>query len=840
MVRLVIVAHSRRLAEGVKELADQMVQGAVPIAIAAGTGDPEHPLGTNVEEVQQAIESVYSEEGVIVFTDLGSAILSAEMAVEMLPPAYRPHVVLSDAPLVEGVLAAAVQAAAGQPLEAVLAEARAALAAKEAQLAAPEPTAAPAAPPPREKKTAARSVRLTVRNPLGLHARPAARFVTTAARFNATVTVQNLTRGVGPVNAKSINQVATLGVQQGHEILVTAEGPEAEEALAALAHLVEHELVETAAPAEIPEELPAFSPPAALAPPSQPGDHLKGIPASPGIALGPAYLYHPTVPAVSRRQAADPEAEWRRLQQALETAKREIEALRAHAARQAGEAEAAIFEAHLLMLEDPALLDLVRKHLFEAHLSAEAAWKEAIDQVAAEYSRLESPYLQARAADVADVGQRVLRLLTGTSTQPLHLDRPAVLIAADLTPSDTAQLDPEYVLGICTAVGGPTSHSAILARALGIPAVVGVGPAVLRVPEGTPIALDGQTGDVWIAPAGELRRKLEAARARWLAEQQAQRATAHQAAVTSDGHRVTVVANIRGVADARLAVEQGAEGVGLLRTEFLFLERLEPPSEEEQVAAYRAIAEALGPRPLVVRTFDIGGDKPVPYLAQEPETNPFLGVRGIRLALARPELLKTQLRAILRAGHGHHVKVMFPMVAERRELLAARAILEEAREELAREGHAVASEVEVGIMVEVPSAAELADVLAPEVDFFSIGTNDLSQYTLAADRTNPHVAGLADALHPAVLRLIHHTVEAAHRVGIWVGVCGEVASDPLAVPLLVGLGVDELSVNPAAVPAVKVSVRRLSFQEAKALAQNALHLDSAEAVRQHVREGLAG
>ena len=837
MVHLVIVAHSLRLAEGVKELADQMVQGAVPIAIAAGTGDPQHPIGTNVEDVVKAIESVYSDDGVVIFMDLGSAILSAEMALDMLPPERRRRIFLSDAPLVEGVLAAAVQAAAGQPVETVLAEARAALTAKSAQLgqAPPQAIAPEEAEAPAERGALpTRSVRLTVRNPLGLHARPAARFVTTAARFASNITVQNLTRGTQAVNAKSINQVATLGVQQGHEILVTAEGPDAEEAVVALAHLVEHELVE-----EAPPPPPVLEgPPSATPEEAHPTGHLKGIPASQGIAVGSAYLYHPAAPEVPRRHAEDPEAEWQRLQQAIRTAKEEIQALRTRAARQAGEAEAAIFDAHLLMLEDPTLLDLARKHLFEEGLSAEAAWKEAVDHIAAEYRSLENPYQQARAADVADVGQRVLRLLTGVTVHPLRLEKPAVLIAADLTPSDTAQLDPEQVLGICTAVGGPTSHSAILARALGIPAVVGVGPAILRVPEGAEVALDGSTGDVWVEPDEELKQKLSKAHARWQAQQQAEQAAAHLEAVTTDGHRVAVVANIRGLADARLAVEHGAEGVGLLRTEFLFLERLSPPSEEEQVEVYQAIAEALGTRPLVVRTFDIGGDKPVPYISREPEANPFLGLRGIRLALARPELLKTQLRALLRAGHGHHIKIMFPMVAERRELLEARAILQEAREELEREGRPFAPEVEVGIMVEVPAAAELADALAPEVDFFSIGTNDLSQYAMAADRTNPRVAPLADALHPAILRLIHHTVEAARQAGIWVGVCGEVAGDPLAVPLLVGLGVDELSVNPPAVPAVKNTVRRLSLQSAQKLAAEALEMDSAQAVRDHVAAAL--
>lgn len=842
MVSLVIVAHSLRLAEGVKEMADQMVQGKVPIAVAGGIEDPDNPLGTDAERVRRAIEAVYSDDGVVIFVDLGSAIMSAEVAIEMLAPEQRAHVYLSDAPLVEGVLSAAVQAAAGSPVEAVLAEARAALAAKERQMpASAGRKVSPQAVAEGEQEGDALSARVIVRNRLGLHARPAARFVTTAARFDATITVQNLTRATPPVNAKSINQVTTLGVQQGHELLIVAQGPEAEEALAALVRLVEQELVEpqevTApdTPSSAPESGPA---PQEEAAPFLAG-HLKGVPASPGVAVGPAFFYHPAVPRVTRRRADNLQEEWDRLQQAIATAREEIEELKSRADRQVGSEEAAIFDAHLLMLDDPALLEAARERLFAERLSAEAAWQEAVEQVVDQYRRLEDPYLRARAADMADVGQRVLRLLTGVTAHPVQPERPCVLIAADLTPSDTAQLDPEQVLGICTAVGGPTSHSAILARALGIPAVVGVGPAILRVPEGQEIALDGRTGDVWVAPDEARRKALMRSRNRWEAGRAASRAEAHEAAVTPDGHRITVAANIRGPADARLAVEHGAEGVGLLRTEFLFSERLAPPDEDEQVAVYRAIAEALGSRPLVIRTLDVGGDKPLPYVSLEPEANPFLGVRGLRLALAHPSLLKTQLRAVLRAGLGHHMKVMFPMVTDVDEVRRAKALWQEAVRELEAEGVAFAADLPVGIMVEVPAAAELADVLAPEVDFFSVGTNDLSQYALAADRTNPRVASLADALHPAVLRLIRRTVEAARRAGIPVSVCGEVAGDPLAVPILVGLGVNELSVNPPLVPDVKAAVRRLALSRARELAAEALNMGSAQEVRAHVRAALA-
>ena len=827
MVGIVIVAHSARLAEGVRELADQMVQGRVPLAAAGGVDDPQNPFGTDAMQVLQAIQSVYSDDGVVVLMDLGSALLSAEMALEFLPEEQRAKVHLCEAPLVEGAIAAVVQAAANGDVEQVMAEARGALAAKAAQLQTVAPEVTPTVPTILPAPT--REIRLTVRNRLGLHARPAAQFVATAARFRAEVTVCNVTRGTGPVSAKSINQVATLGVRQGHEIAIAAQGPDAEEALAALQALVEANFGEAEAALEARVE-----PEPVIVRPAE--GQLAGIPASPGIAIGPAALYQPAPLEVTERHVDDPQAEWQRLQTVIQTARREIQALRMRAAAQAGEYEAAIFDAHLLFLEDPALIDAARQRIFERRLNAEAAWQAVVNEMVAAYQALDDPYLRARAADVADVGQRVLRLLTGSALVSFELSQPAILVAADLTPSDTAQLDATKVLGICTALGGATSHSAILARALGIPAVVGVGPDVLRLEDGTPLALDGESGQVWVEPSPSQLAELQARRDAWLAAREAVRAAGQRPAITRDGRRVEVVANIRGIADARVALEYGAEGVGLLRTEFLYLDRMDAPSEEEQLAAYKAIAEVLGTRPLIIRTLDVGGDKPLPYLDPGQEANPFLGWRGIRLCLDQPAILETQLRAILRASPGHQIKVMFPMVASVAEVRAAREILAEVQAELRKAGVPFDEAMEVGIMVEVPSAVAIADQLAAEVDFFSIGTNDLGQYVMAADRTNAKVAPLADAFHPAVLRMVRQTIQAAHAAGIWVGLCGELAGDPLAAPILLGLGLDEFSMNPPAIPAVKQAIARLTVAEAEAIAEAVLELDSAEAVREYVRE----
>lgn len=830
MVGIVIVAHSATLAEGVRELADQVAQGKVRLATAGGVDDPKHPFGTDAARVSQAVQSVYSDDGVVVLMDLGSALLSAETALEFLTEEQRANVHLCEAPLVEGAIAAAVQAAIGSDVKQVLAEARGALAVKIAQLR-PQISEAPVTIAP-TAALAADELHLTVRNRLGLHARPAAKFVSTAARFQSDITLRNVTRLTGPVSAKSINQVATLGVRQGHEIAIAAQGPDAGEALSALRALVEANFGEEVEPGDIGaarkevETSPAFF------------SGLKGIPASPGIVIGPVATYHPALPPVQEHVVDNPQAEWGRLRTAIQTAQKDIQSLRARAASQVSEYEASIFDAHMLFLQDPALVDVVRQRIFDRRINAEAAWQAVVDEMMGAYRVMEDEYMRARAADVGDVGQRVLRLLMGTAPADFRPPVPSILAAADLTPSDTVQLAPEWVLGICTEVGGATSHSAILARSLGIPAVVGVGPQLARLSDGTLVALNGETGQVWINPTPDERAGLEAMRERWLETRRTADAASHEAAVTRDGHKVEIAANIRGLVDAQAALDHGAEGVGLLRTEFLYLDRLTAPSEDEQAAAYEAIAQVMGTRPLIIRTLDVGGDKPLPYLDIGQEANPFLGYRAIRLCLDRPDLLKTQLRAILRASPEHQIKIMFPMIATLAEARAAKAVLSQAQAELRQAGIPFDEKMEIGIMIEVPSAVIVADQLAAEVDFFSIGSNDLSQYTLAADRTNARVASLADAFQPAVLRLVRQTIQAGHAAGIWVGVCGELAGDPLSTPILLGLGLDEFSMNPLSIPQVKHIIRCLTLAQSKELAEQALASDSADQVRDTARARL--
>jgi phosphoenolpyruvate-protein phosphotransferase len=563
---------------------------------------------------------------------------------------------------------------------------------------------------------------------------------------------------------------------------------------------------------------------------------LQGIGASPGLVIGPILCYEVPKLVVEYRKVDRPEQEISRLQAALYQAQQEVNTLSIQAMRDGGSGEAAIFEVHEMFLSDPELLQQVRSTIEMQRCNAEYAWQEAIHAYAETLRVLGNEYLAERTQDIEDVQQRVLRILQGTSTQATYLEKPVVIVSADLAPSDTVVLEKKKVLAFCTASGGPTSHVAILSKALGIPAVVGLGEDIRHLDNDTLVIVDGTHGEVLIEPdtaiINQYQQRINAHSQR---HQEALK-YAHQPATTLDGKRIEIAANLGGTTDAKAALEYGAEGIGLLRTEFLFLNRDAAPDEEEQLAVYRAILQAMGQHPVVARTLDIGGDKPAPYLQLPAEMNPFLGIRGLRLTLMLPDLFQTQLRALLRAGAGHHLKIMFPMVTSCEEIQQARQHIEQARADLSTRRIEAALHCEVGIMVEVPAAALMADRLAEVVDFFSIGTNDLAQYTLAADRTNTSVTGLADALHPAVLRLIHMVVAAARPHHRRVAICGELASDPLAVPILLGLGLDELSMNAHAIPLVKQAIRHYTAVEARSMANHALALDSAAEVRAYLQQ----
>jgi multiphosphoryl transfer protein len=825
VVGIVIVSHSATLARGVAELAREMGGDDIRIATAGGLDEPGHPLGTDAAVVVEAIESARSGDGVLVLMDLGSAVMSAEMALEMLDEADE-EVLLCAAPLVEGAVAAAAQARQGATLAEVAAEAMRGIDLKAGHLAGDQTDGdghGAQGPQPEESPGDVHEVRLRVDGPMGLHARPAARFVQTVAGFDADVAVTNATSGRGPAPGRSLSGVATLGVRSGQEIVVRARGPQAQAALEALQRLAEENF------GDAPDGAPQEPRPEAQHAPAAVGA-LAGIAAAAGLGIGPARrLTHASV-AVPDRPARAPDQEWRELRDALEKTRRELEDARSRAR----DDEAGIFDAQLLLLGDDALLDPIRRAVFEQAASAPAAWSRASREVEGAYARLEDPNQRERAHDVADVARRVLARLAGEDepTAPVEID--GVLVAADVAPADVVRLDPARVEGLATAGGGPTSHAAILARAAGIPAVVGLGSELLGVQDGTMLVVDGDDGVVHIDPDAPTLRGLSARRDASRARDEAARKQAVAPAATRDGVSVEVMANAGSLADAHAALTGGADGIGLLRTEFLFLKRDAAPDEDEQYRAYDAIAQVMGQRPVVLRTLDAGADKPLAYLDHGGEANPFLGVRGIRLGLQEPALLRTQLRAALRAAMSHPIRIMFPMVSTLEELTAARALVEEATSELRAQGWEAAPPA-IGVMIEVPSAALQAQLFAAEVDFFSIGTNDLAQYVMAAERGNERVARLADGLHPAVLRLIGEVGAAAEEHGIPAGVCGELAGDRLATALLIGLGITELSMAPPAVASIKAIVRELDSAAARAVARQALERDDAASVRALLR-----
>ncbi len=658
------------------------------------------------------------------------------------------------------------------------------------------------------------SITETISGEHGLHARPATFLIEIAKQFEAEILVEHDGQAA---NGKSLASLLKLGVTKGKTIRIHAKGSDAVDALNQLKNAIESGLGETAEESNGIQVAHGWQPQSVA-------KTIPGINASPGLACGVVRQYvHERI--IVEANAKDPDYEKNRLKQAVSAAKENLKNLHDEVRAKAGAAKAAIFQAHIAFLEDPELHAEVNE-LINSGRSCGFAWRQVIDDRVHALELHNDPVLAGRAMDLRDVGRRVLKHIAGTlHDQPFIPDEPVILIAEDLTPSDTAALDPALILGICTAGGGPTSHSAIIARSLGIPAIVSAGPAVLGIADHTLAILDGDSGNLYLQPSAADQESAELARRHLETLRNSEYETRFEPALTTDGHRIEVVANIGKVEEAEQAVNAGGEGVGLLRTEFLFLGRETPPDEEEQYQHYTAMLKSLNGLPMIVRTLDIGGDKEVSYLDLPAEDNPFLGERGIRLCLNRQELFLSQLRAIYRASKHGPLRIMLPMVSSIEELLAAKVLLEKARIETG------ADQVEIGIMVEVPSAAVMADVFAREVDFFSIGTNDLTQYVLAIDRLHPTLAAQADSLHPAVLRMIDMVVKAATEAGIWVGVCGGLAGEPLGAAILAGLGVKELSMVIPSIAAIKARLRTMTIAEARELAAKALSCQTIKQVR---------
>lgn len=661
----------------------------------------------------------------------------------------------------------------------------------------------------------------TLDYPNGLHARPATRWVDTAKRFACDIRVYKANEFA---DAKALTDLLSLGVTRGDNLRIAARGPDARRAVDALMDAVRALSAEEKADAErarrnalaarrsAPDWLPGGSPQA-----------IYGIGASPGLAIG-TLVRHVSHQFDVQDTPGDVVADGETLEVALLAVSEQLQTQEVDTRTRLGASEAAIFAAHRELIADADLLRDSMASILRGHGPA-WAWQSALQARVEKLQAVADPLLAARALDLRDVGERVLAHMLGIERHSLVLNQPSILVAEDLTPSDTLQLDMAFVVGLAISSGGPTSHTAILARTLGLPAVVAAGSALLAAPEGQLAVIDGAVGAVYLDVSQTDQDAATAVIARQAATRNALRESRYLPATTTDGHTVEVAANVANAKQAGVAIEAGAEGVGLMRTEFLFLERTIAPDEEEQYRVYREMTEVMGGRTLIIRALDIGGDKKVPYLNLPAEENPFLGVRGARLLLIRQDLLYTQLRALYRAAAHGPIRIMFPMVTHTSEIEALREHCERARAQVN------GPQLKIGIMVEVPAVAVMADKFAPLVDFFSVGTNDLTQYTLAIDRQHPELAPQADSLHPAVLDLIARTVAAAKKHGTWVGVCGGLAGDPLGARILTGLGVDELSMSAQDIAAVKATLRGDSFSAMQLLAQRALTAGSAEEVR---------
>ncbi|HKS72348.1 MAG TPA: phosphoenolpyruvate--protein phosphotransferase [Terriglobales bacterium] len=815
MVSLVLVSHSKKLALATRALIRQVSGAEVRIMVASGVGDGHNELGTDAVHIAQVLKRSCRPDGAVVLMDLGSAVLSAETALELLEPEIREKVRLCPGPLIEGAMAAAVQAGAGSDLDTVCAEAQRALAAKQQQLS---PGSSPAFAGTLNGEAA--EIVLTLENEHGLHARPAANLVRALSKYSSEVQISDESNGRGPASARSLTSLSLLQANQGDRLRVRAVGTDRAAALAEVSALAARRFGDTPSQA-LPTPLEV----------EKPVGEQRGVPASEGIAIGPLQVLN-LVAAVPKGAAPEaPAAEFEKLSAAVKAVEAAL-SKDAEVSKEAGE----ILSAQALILSDPVLLDKVRSLLEQKHLSAAEAWVEASNELSTMYQGMEDEYLRARAADVRDVTQRVLWELSGQKTAgAIDVERPSILLTRELLPSEAVLCDPAKVLGVISQRGSATAHSAILLRGRGIPMIVGVAWLDGASLAGKTVAFDGATGEVWISPDEKIVAMLtERRRQRQVKRDEAAKRRL-QPSVMLDGARMEVLANVGTVTDAVAAANNGAEGIGLLRSEFLFLSSEQAPSEALQVAKLQEIFSAI-PGNIIVRTLDVGADKPLPFLPRAVEQNPFLGVRGIRLSLEHPEFFLTHLRAILLAAAGREAWLMLPMISVAAEVRRTRDLLQKAHEELQSEGRPHLWPIKLGIMIEVPSAALMAEQLAEEAEFFSIGTNDLTQYVMAVERGSTALAGLQDALHPAVVRMVKAVIDGALARERHVSVCGDAASDPLAALVFAGLGIRSLSVRPKQVAEIKDLFRHVRAAELVELGRRALDCGDAEKVRSLARE----
>lgn len=801
MVGLVIVSHSRALASAVVALVEELSVEKIPLAVSGGIGDEYGDLGTDATDVMDAIESVYSDDGVLILADMGSALLSSDMALEFLSEDMTGNIRISAAPLVEGAVAAAVQIGLHASLDEVCAEAERGLMPKQAHLGTNEESQradAGAGLHPFEDDAAALKKMLIVENLHGLHARPLTKLVQTAGRFSAEVGMKNVTKNTPVADARSLTGLSLLQAARGDTVMLFVRGSDARAALDALEALHnsrygEDGAAETVVTAE------------------KKKSHKKQFAVSEGYALGSAYIARSQKQDIPRRHVEDTGGEETRFRNALDGAKAALDRHIASLGTALEKAELDIFYAQKMLLDDPGLVEKTLHRLAAECCNAEYAWYSVCQATADEYAQMNDEYFRRRAVDVIDAALLVLEQLDGRAAiLPAMPENPSIIFAKELSPRYAALFTQETVLGVVTEHGGATSHAAIIVRALGIPFICGFTDwdAVYDTAQ---VIVDGFAGTVHISPDAALYETYEKKYTAYKKEESALKKAASAPAVTKDGQTVTVLANIGSLVEAARLADTGADGVGLLRTEFVFLDKDAPPSEQEQYTILRGIFEAVG-KPVTVRTLDIGGDKPLPYLHQRKEDNPFLGVRGVRLYAAEPEIFTAHIRAILRAAQNLPVKIMFPMIATTEDFITTKAAVTRIHAELLAEHVDHAWPIPIGTMIETPAAAVLTAELARECSFFSIGTNDLTQYIMAAERGNSELTHYANPLHPAVLSVITHIIQNAGSCPV--SLCGEPGPLDQAIPALCSCGLRTISVAPAQVPQAKQQVRRLSLSSA--------------------------
>jgi len=818
MVGLVLVSHSRPLAEATVELIRRTVHPTLSIACSGGVGNTREELGTDAVEIQQAITSVYSEEGVLVLMDMGSAILSAETAKDLLDPEQQDKIVLSSAPLVEGGIAAAVQAQLGASISDVAKAAGESLLPKQdhvQDVAFAENKEEPAATPAGNQ-----ILEVTIENEHGLHLRPAATLIRGLAEFQGDVLIENRSAGRGPVAAKSLVNVTRLQIRQGDRVRFSISSPNPQPLIDWIRSMVANQFGES------PQQVAAFP---------GPGGESKNsgtFGVSRGIAIGrPVFLASipVTLPTYAIQTDSEVAAEISRLRSALTASAAEFDARISRLQGSLHPTDLRVFEAQRMILLDPSILQEVEEKIRKDRLNSAVAWHEVLARHTADQEKVDDPYLRARAADFREVERIGLTQMieaeegSGLSEKPFA-DR-QILVCEELTPSLAERFSRLGICGVIQLQGGATSHGAILARALNLPAIGGAQSHEEEIRTAQKVAINGAEGSLWIEPSPDLLERLE--RTRQLERSQLDEALqgSQRPAVTADGIGVLVAANAGSAQDISNACRYGADAVGLFRSEFLFQHFDHEPDEQEQIDAYRA---ALGNDeeilPITVRLLDVGADKPLKFLGPQKEANPFLGVRGVRLLFANPAFFRTHLRALLRVADSLPLKLLVPMVTDVSEVLQLKQLLDELAAELKNQNIPHRWPLPFGVMIETPAAALLIDQLISQVHFLSIGTNDLTQYVLCAERGSPALSAFADPLHPAVVRICAEVIRKSREKGIAASVCGEVASDLNAIPILLGLGLREFSVTAAAVPETKSLIRKLDA--ARIAARLASNLDS--------------